>query len=387
MFLVCEPRCEGYEHVEFNAALLAALRAAGAGPILFLAEPGHLGLVAERAAAAGVDRVAWRPLTIPRRGGARGALAETRLHRDVLRLARDRRAEQVVFTSTSSAGLFALKLLAAASPAPITVVPHGELEPLADPGRAAPYAQVLRMPNPSRLRYLFLSPEIERAALIAAPRLAGCTASIEHPYLFAPPAEHVPSAPPVRFGTVGLASRGRGLGELVLLARDLAAARPGRASFTHVGPIAPEDAQLAEGARDVIAFPAVRGYLDRRTYDREIASLDYVLFLGAPGRGRLSACGAAFDALSLARPIIALRGPYLEHLFEQVGDVGYLCDSMAQLRTLARSLCSRFPRSHYAAQRQQALQGRGAFAPEAVARQLEAAWEAWDGRAGRRASA
>jgi len=380
MIVVCEPECEGYEHVEFNVALLASLRRAFEEPVLFLAEPGHLGLVAQRCAAAGVGGVAFRPIAVPPRHlkGLARMLPDGRLHREVLSLARSRDARTVLFTSTTTASLFALKLLVGSSGRRCAVVPHAVLDSL-EPGggngeRWFPY--VLRMPNPAGLRFLLLSPSIETAVLAAAPGLTGATAAIEHPYLFAEPPPHHPDGRPVRFASIGVALREKGLASLVDLARSTVQARPGKAAFAHVGPVL--DLELAEGARDVIAFPATRGFLGREAFEREILGSDYALFLYPKGSYRYSVSGALLDAVSLLRPIIALRNPYFEHCFERMGDIGYLCDSLTQMEELLRELCARFPKSHYAAQQQELRKGREVFAPVAVGASLRAALEGWD---------
>jgi hypothetical protein len=137
------------------------------------------------------------------------------------------------------------------------------------------------------------------------------------------------------------------------------------------------DLELAESARDVIAFPATRGFLGREAFEREILGNDYALFLYPQGSYRFSVSGAFLDAVSLLRPVVALKNPYFEHCFEKMGDIGYLCDTPEQLGELVRELCARFPKSHYAAQQKELRRGRAAFAPPAVGAALRAALDGW----------
>jgi hypothetical protein len=373
MILICEPQCEGYEHVEFNAALLAAARQAFEDPVLFMAEPGHLGLVSQRAFAARVDGISFRPIRVPsrHRRGARRLLAEARVHHHALRVAHARQARLALFTSTSSAGLFALKLLAGPRAPSCAVIPHEILESLGSAERWFP--QVLRMRDPSRLRYLFLSPGVEREVLALAPRLD--SASIEHPYLFANPAPHLPAGPVVRFGSIGTGLKAKGLSDLAALARDVLEARQGKAAFIHIGPV--RDPDVAEAARDVIAFPDSRGFIPRQEFERELGTLDYAVFLSPSSCYRFSVSSAFLDAVSLCKPVIALRNAFFEHCFEVMGDIGYLCDSLAQVHQTVREICLRFPRSHYLAQQEQIRKGRQAFAPPAVGRSLREAFQRW----------
>ncbi len=380
MILVCEPQCEGCEHVEFNAALLSSVLRAFGEPVLFLAEPGHLGRVAQRARAAGIDRVAYRPIEVPPRHqkGFGRMLPDGRLHREVLKLAGARHARLVIFSSTTTAGLFALKLMAGAGGALCVVIPHAVLESLDRRGRERWFPYVLRMPNPEALRFVFLSPSIEREVLAAVPGLAHATAAIEHPYLFSEPVPHLPTGRPVRFGSIGVALRERGLEQLIRLARATTQARPGRATFAHFGPLG--DVESVDGARDVIAFPATRDFLPRDVFERGIQGVDYALFLSPPGSYRFLVSGAVMDAISLQRPIIALRNPFIEHCFERLGDIGYLLDSLEEIEELLKRLCVRFPRSHYVAQQEALRLGRGAFAPAAAGAALREALARWEAR-------
>lgn len=378
MLLVCEPVCEGHEHVELNAGLLAALRRGFDEPILFAAEPAHLGLVAERLAAAGVSGIASKPLGLRSRlRGVQAAARDGRVVRDALRLARAREARAVVFSSTSAAGLFALKLLAGRASPPCLVVPHGALEALGEEdagGRWFPL--VLRMRNPPGLRYLLLSPAIERDVLLRAPSLAGATFAVDHPYLMAPAEPRAPEGSVLRFGSLGRARRD-GLAAVVDVARDAARARPGRARFAHVGPVA--DPGAAKLAGEAVALGG-SAFLSRERYEQEIAGLDYALFLSPPDAYRFSVAGSFLDALSLLKPVIALRNPFFEHCFEEMGDIGYLCDTVGQAKEVVRRLCARFPKAHYLSQQEVLALGREAFSPEAVGASLRDAFTAWEAR-------
>ncbi|MGC4115286.1 MAG: hypothetical protein QM765_11910 [Myxococcales bacterium] len=375
MILFCEPLCEGYEHVEFNAALLAAVQKGFGGPVTFLAEAGHLGLVQQRVAEVGLTGVSFRALSPVRRTlGVSGAVAQMQRHREALTLARHRDVRAVLFTSTGAAGLFALKLLCARGGPPCLVVPHGILDSLGPAGGDPFFPAVLRMRNPAALRYLFLSPTIETEVLSRSPGLAGATAAIDHPYLFADPKDHPPEPPPLRLGSLGVARADRGLDALVDVAREALSSRSGKVSFVHVGPV--QDPDLAEKARDVVSFP-LRGWASREDYEHELSQIDYALFLAAPDAYRFSVSGAFMDAVSMLKPVIALRNPFFEHCFEKMGDIGYLCDTVWQAQELLGELSHRFPRSHYRSQQEQLRTGRAVFGPAAVGSALHAAFDRW----------
>ena len=59
-------------------------------------------------------------------------------------------------------------------------------------------------------------------------------------------------------------------------------------------------------------------------------------------RCRLVASATFLDALSYVKPGIYLRNPYVEYYFEQMGDIGYLCDSYEEMREVVLAILS-FP--------------------------------------------
>lgn len=374
MILVCEPQCQGHEHVEFNAALLSSAYAAFQEPVRFLAEPAHLRLVAQRSSKAGIGHIEFEPIAVPPRheGGVARMRLDWRLHRKVLARARDFRARITVFSSTTSTGLFALKLLARTSDAPCAAVPHAVLESIGDVHEKW-FPRIIRMPHSPNFRILLLSSAIETEVLRAVPTLAGATAAIEHPYLFAEPAKHSPTGHRLRFASIGVAHRDKGFAELLQLAQSTLSAFPGEVSFFHVGPL--RDACFGERARGLISYPASRDFLDRAAFEREVSSADYVLFLYPPRSYRFSVSGAFFDAVSLLKPVIAIRNPFFEHCFHKMGDIGYLCDTVAEMTKLLHDLCSSFPTTRYFAQQEQLLRGREVFSPGSVAIALRRAFQ------------
>jgi len=115
-------------------------------------------------------------------------------------------------------------------------------------------------------------------------------------------------------------------------------------------------------------------WIARADYERELARLDYVVFLYPPGSYTLTASGALLDALSLGKPVIALRNPYFEHCFSLLGDIGYLCGSVDELRDLMIGLVRVPPVDRHARQQAAVAAGRRLLAPESVAATFAANW-------------
>ena len=80
------------------------------------------------------------------------------------------------------------------------------------------------------------------------------------------------------------------------------------------------------------------GLLPRNEYEQFINGLDYVLFLYALNSYKFIASGAIFDTISFGKPIIALRNDYFVSIFEQCGDIGYLCENIEEMACLILKL-------------------------------------------------
>src|SRR5450756_2378247 len=113
MIIICEPQCVGFEHVEVNTALIAAMRCAfPQEEILFLAEKEHL----ERVSGMLKDqhvKIQSREIGIPPRflSNFRRLPRELLLCKSVFKIARNNGANKVLFISITSSTLIAIKVL------------------------------------------------------------------------------------------------------------------------------------------------------------------------------------------------------------------------------------------------------------------------------------
>jgi len=121
---------------------------------------------------------------------------------------------------------------------------------------------------------------------------------------------------------------------------------------------------------EVVELEPGFGFLPFDAYQRRVAELTCGVLLYQRDKSRLIASGAVFDAFFFAKPCIAYRTPVFEELFQDMGDIGYLCDSYEEMRNLVSKLVENPPADRYARQRANILQGRGMFEPSALAGSL-----------------
>ena len=134
----------------------------------------------------------------------------------------------------------------------------------------------------------------------------------------------------------------------------------------------------------LVASPAHRSHLKSLGVDAPAAvlsdddftrrgrSITYALWTIPSEYYRLTASTSFLEALSLVKPGIHLRNPYLEHYFHRLGDIGHLCNSPGEILSQISGICSNFPTEHYQEQCRNILANRDIFGPEAVGLQLHA---------------
>ena len=81
-------------------------------------------------------------------------------------------------------------------------------------------------------------------------------------------------------------------------------------------------------------------FIPRDIFDKEIDTLDFILYLYPQNSYKLTASGAIFDAFSREKPIIALENDYFKDTIENM-KVGYLCNSLAEIVTTIEYLLSK----------------------------------------------
>jgi len=382
MIVISEPQCCGFEHVPFNAAFLGAvLLAYPEAAVVFMAEHEHLNGVRHmlgRYCGTALQRVEWQVIDIPPRnmGGWRRLFQERTEIGGLLQCAKDRQARLLILTSITSTGLLALKLhlYRAQYPFPMVAVIHSVLGTVMRLPRK-PWKwllnlrYVLRLPQTPALRYIALGDSIFGALEVAYPALARHFSVLDHPYFMdgETSAEDAISVPldKIRFGYMGVGHRGKGFSTFAHLAKEVRE-QTERAEFLLVG--------FLSSTADCADYPAVAGCskepLSAAEYKERAISLAYVVSVAKPENYRLVASASFLDALLYTKPGIYLRNPYVEHYFQQMGDIGYLCDTYDEVRETVLGLAKQFPTERYRKQCATIRQGRRLFTPDCVAMQL-----------------
>lgn len=373
---VIEPICGGHEHARVNAAFLETLTRAYPGePILFIAQPDHAACVKARLAPASARMLSHRPMArfaMRHNTSAIGRLSEA------IRAARfllyTRSARMVVFTAINTPLLYFSSrwLSVTRSRRKVVAIAHSIMQNILYPAggfiaRHTGLKATLKGLDPRRIKLMLPGPNVVAGVVRRIPKSAPALAAFDLCYDFPETPATGPPPGPARFGFIGVATRRKGIDAFYRLARAVHAENVS-STFTVIGLL--QDPPMVRVGQDIVEVPSPDRFLEDHEREPRIASLHYAVFPYQPEEYELLPSAAFLDALAALKPVIALRNPYFDIQFKRMGDIGYLCDSEAQLIETARSLSARPDRERYRLQQQNLLAGRVFFTAEAQALRL-----------------
>jgi hypothetical protein len=375
--IVVEPQCTGFEHVEFNAALLATIQYGLAFPPLELwSERVHAEMVGHRLAQHVGSVVSCREL-----GVAWSSVGWFRLQQEIafckklLDRARSTGTRLVVFASASGLSLIALKHCLRDMSDRITVLAfvHSALGELARSprrpwNRPLSIKTALRLTCPPQLKLIALSAAGAAATRESCPGVS--IYSLDHPYLFRP--KTLPGSRSgkdhrrIRIGVPG-AVRTR-LGDLASLISTVRK-RTGNVDFEIVGHVPANIAGRRELIRLLPDVPDTPIGYD--TYRSRLSALDYVLLLPDRVQHRFAASCTLLDAFDHCKPGLFLTSPLLDEYRSTVGEFGIFHSGTDQIASAILEIAARFPAEQYREQEEAMRAGRLRFNPSRVAPALK----------------
>lgn len=382
MICVFEPVCSHGEHAQFNAAMLmSASELSKDGLVTFLGESNHLNSVAECLPVAVAAKVKFQQVDVASRhlrAFISRFLIELPLLSRVWRAVRESRSEMLFITGVTEPGLLAIKLFFLFHPPqiPIVVVFHSILPQFL-------YSQkrqlLLGALVPKNVVYVVLGKHILHELGKISPWIRNRISTITHPYIFE---QHDTSAQKIsvvpKFAFVGLANNNKGFPDFLLLIEQFnkRVASNIKPRFYFIGSVSNECIKLFEDFKKTddsssLWFPLKTGKLPLDIYRQKISEVDYIIMPHSIDAYKLVFSGSSLDALLLLKPIIALRSSFFEEFFDQLGDIGYLCNDIAEMSDLIVELSQNPAVERYRLQTNNLHKGRLFFDPSVVAIEIK----------------
>ena len=364
-----------------NAAILhTALLAFPEASLTFAAEEEHRNRVRANLSvidAAQAARVRWETISIaPRLSSNRQRLPfEFRTLRQIFDIGRQQHADLLFFSSATELGLFALKmLLMRGRPSfKILAMLHNVLTSF-ETVRKKPFSRfrglpaVFALPQPAGLRYIALGESIFNHLHAIHPKAARYFEVLDLPHEWAASAPaSVSPGDSIVFGFLGV-SQGKGFQTFANVVESVRAVEPS-ARFSLVGHLnSPGDcAQFSRITEDAECTP-----LSDDEYRRRGLALTYTVWTADPRHYGLVASATFLDTLSLLKPTIYLRNPYIDSYASRMGDIGYGCSSVQEMQDQIISLIRAFPAERYRGQCATIVRTRDIFSPGVLGERLRA---------------
>ncbi len=396
MIVVFEPTLRGSGHSVLNAGILITLRQVfPSTPIAFFADASHLENVRAHLPIDVASTVAFRPVSFEL------PLVEKYPRKQVETLVSELfretfQAHAFVYLLTTSFYRFLVPLLVriAAVLAPDTRVithfmlhgtnrdelQHRSRNPLV---RRWDVQSAIQRVNPSEVKFLVLDAATIPAWADISPQLEPMLLALDIAIM---PGESLrsgirsSSSTPLKFGLLGQATEAKGFFAFRNLAERVEERTPGMAEFHLVGRLSSALARSDTGPLKLHSEKAQErdrpaAQMDRHSYMAKIATLDYVCLLYTGDYYDSGASGVFYDAVNLARPIIALPTRFIEDAFARFGNIGFLCRTAADVDEVVRRILHGDYAKVYPAQVRALQTARQYWLPEAVAARFRASLE------------
>lgn len=341
MIIICEPQCVGFEHYEFNAALITVTKYAFTNEtVMFMAEKDHLSLVKKILDSNSVE-VEYMEIKVPPRNLIAPLLFpfELVLIKKVFTIARNLNCDRIIFSSIRRPSLVSVKLMIRMhNDINCAIVLHNIIESVTK----KPYELTeipfwlrfwLTFRNSSRLRYIVLGHSIEIELIKLLPSLKSYVTSIDLPYFFQSTNKkesvQIVSQNVIKFGFFGVANMRKGADHFFKLAKDLKDKKTKyKPEFILIGWV--EDKKLMKIA-DNVFIPSCDKPLSIHDYGKYAEKVDYALIFHRPEQHQLTAIASFLDAISYLKPIIAINNPFIEYYYNKMGNIGYLCNDYNEM--------------------------------------------------------
>lgn len=360
MILIFEPQCIGFEHAEFNAALIKVIKKSSDDKILFIAEKDHIKHV--KSLLGSTRGIQFKEIEVPPKEQSNMGRfrKEFRLTKDIFYLADSLGCDQIICASIKSSSLIAVKYyLQRFKNTKVLIVPHS----IVDSINKMPLSRDIifwfnfwfRFFNTSRLKYLLLGKPIYDELVKEIPKMEKYFEYIDHPWLFSNyKINENPLDNKISFGFLGVGYRKKGIEDFITLAENTNAIdNEINIEFSIVGHL-PQDEEINTSS----LINASKVPLSNEEYNKKLMEIDYALFFHKASDYRFTASGAFFDAISQLKPIIALKTPFIEYYFNLIGDIGYLCNDYGEMESVVRDIIKNPPEERYKKQQLNILQGR-----------------------------
>lgn len=264
----------------------------------------------------------------------------------ILRLGRLHKNDMYIWTCLFPTGHFFLNFITFFQKrTKHVIILHGELEFLNNKGKRKSelfLGMVLKFAmylSSKKTKYIVLGDNIKRSLTdLVSERILKRIYSILHPYNYFID-EHLSNLSNIeklKIGAIGTQMFSKNSNYIYSLAEcfkeDIIQKK---IKFLTIGKVLPELNYLET---ELVTKLHSDSFVSQKEFEYEISKLNFIIFFYDNSAYKLCASGAIFEAIRLNIPVIALKNDYFEWLFESYGDMGFLCDTLEDIKVLINEL-------------------------------------------------
>jgi glycosyltransferase involved in cell wall biosynthesis len=192
------------------------------------------------------------------------------------------------------------------------------------------------------------------------------------PYFFRRDDYNIPLKEVIVFGFLGVASEKKGALNFLDLANYIQKNKfKIKSNFKLIGHITDSNINHKQFYEYICQTTISNKPLTIESFIKEANKLDYSVFCFPDSSYQLSCSATFFDAISFVKPIIALRTSFFDFYFKKLGDIGYLCDNIDDMKFIISKLLTDFDKERYDRQCQNILISRHKIGLTKTANQIK----------------
>ena len=341
MVYVYDPTCEGFQHVEFNTFFINAVSKAIDSELCFYSEKEHGDYVKERLEKEGIKISYKERAVFNENNKIKRFLRIFKEYKNLINSAKNNKINKIVVTVARKYEVVILNWLARSFEGKIYMLFHAHLSIVMNSNY---YRNIIANHTANNVKYIVLSKSIKNSMIEVAPKLKDKIVAIHH----ALPSEgvldkHLVDLEHIRFGFIGIATQEKGMRSICNIVNSVNSKNAG---FYYCGVI--HDNGIIKQLEDAgVTVKGGRTPLSFDQYKESIRSLDYVVLLLEPKAYEYRVSGTLIDAVNNERPIIVLSNKYSDEVFEEFGEIGYLCKDENEINVRIRNILGRFSQDEY----------------------------------------
>ncbi len=334
MILVYEPFSTGLQHVPVNCEFINIIsKRFSDRNIVFYGEKKHIKNVRENVKA---DNISFREISViePYQDKVGAVLNEKKNVKYLSSLQEEKIDLLVVLNSHPHTMYFVKKYVN--EDVPILFIIHGNIEELK---RKKHFYQLGYWVEPAfrykrnreNIRYLVLGESIRENLLKYVDYIACNTVAVPHPYSLYSNSTAVEKSSDgiITMGMIGSFSAEKHSEQIFVLEKMIKDSGINNIDFLLVGS---GDSENFPEDTTIRFVGDGKNKLSETEYNKGIDRLDYILFFWDRTSYQMTASGALCDAIVHNKPIISIRNDYLTWVFNEVGELGFLCENLDEIK-------------------------------------------------------